>query len=118
MIDVLGDVIDKHEVVGPEVEKHVDEYWKSRCVGSDDSHVGGSQNVGSVEGQIVGCFGDREGTRSNVSGSDPSSSTSRRQRRPLTLPPKKKRNNISTALAPTPKDPLPSGPDPTGLWPR
>ena len=60
--DVVGDVIDKHEVVGPEVEKHVDEDSKSRCVGLDDSHVGGSQDVGSFEGQTVGCFEDREGT--------------------------------------------------------
>ena len=104
LIDVVGDVIDKHEVVGPEVEKHVDEDSKSRCVRSDNSHAGASQDVGSFEGQTGGCFEDREGTRSNV-GSFPSSSTSRRPRRQLTRPPKKKRGKFPTALAPISTDP-------------
>ena len=81
----------------------------SICVRSDESHIEGSEN----KGQYVGCFehdveicGDRERAKSNVVGSDPSSSSSslstlrRQQPRQQTLQPKHKRDKHS-ALAPT-----------------
>ena len=89
------------QMAGPEDKMHV------------GSNIEGSQDVGSVEGQTVECFEDREGARSNVVGSDPSSSTARRQGRPLTRLPKKKRNKIPMVLAPTPKLRLPSGLNPS-----
>ena len=49
---------------------------KNICVRSDDQNFGGSQDVGSFEGQAVGCFEDREGATSNV-GSFPSSPMAR-----------------------------------------
>ena len=52
-------------MAGPEDEIHV------------GSNVEGSQDVGSYDGDVVGCF---EGTMSNA-GSEPSSSALRQQRR-------------------------------------